>query len=203
MTEDELEFPKLYKEFKPRIHRYLKRMVGEYAAEDLTQDVFLKVNNSLNSFRGDSRVSTWIYKIATNTALDRLRSSSYKRIVRKASVRGSSEPTDIEVESKDPLKGKKSAEPEAELIRTEMNNCIRNFVDQLPEDYRAVILLSEMEEMKNAEIADILGVTLDTVKIRLHRARVRLKKELETHCSFYRDEGNELACDLKTALKEI
>jgi RNA polymerase sigma-70 factor (ECF subfamily) len=84
-----------------------------------------------------------------------------------------------------------------------MNDCIRNFIEQLPADYRTVLVLSELEELKNIQIADILGISLETVKIRLHRARIKLRKELETHCSFYRDERNDLACDLKAALKNL
>ncbi|MGE5812835.1 MAG: RNA polymerase sigma factor, partial [Ignavibacteria bacterium] len=93
--------------------------------------------------------------------------------------------------------------PDDELIRREMNDCIRNFIEQLPTDYRTVLVLSELEGLKNIQIADILGTTLSIVKIRLHRARTKLKKELESHCSFYRDERNELACDLKTALQDL
>jgi RNA polymerase sigma-70 factor (ECF subfamily) len=80
-----------------------------------------------------------------------------------------------------------------------MNKCIRDFVENLPASYRSVIVLSELEGFKNDEIAEILGVPLHTIKIRLHRARAKLRKELETHCSFYRDDQNELACDLKAA----
>ncbi len=203
MEENKLEFTKLHNEFRPRILRYLRRMVGEYAAEDLTQDVFIKVSNALNSFRGESKVSTWIYRIATNVALDRLRSSSYKQSVRTASLQGRFATGETEIKNKDLPTGVKPSSSEAEFIRTEMNDCIRNFIEQLPSDYRAALLLSEFEGFKNSEIADILGVTLDTIKIRLHRARIKLKKELETNCSFYRNEGNELACDLKAALKNF
>lgn len=199
MGEDGTEFIKIYNEFRPKILRYLKRMVGDYAAEDLTQDVFIKVRDSLNSFRGESQISTWIYRIATNTALDRLRSSSFKQSIQSESLPSSETDTDIHVTRTDI----KSLSPDAELIRTEMNDCIRNFIEQLPTDYRAAFILSEFDEFKNSQIADILGVTLDTIKIRLHRARVKLKKELESNCSFYRNEGNELACDLKTALKNF
>ncbi len=59
--------------------------------------------------------------------------------------------------------------------------------------------LSELEEFRDDEIAEILGVTIHTAKIRLHRARARLKKELEAHCNFYRDERNEFACDQKAS----
>lgn len=70
------------------------------------------------------------------------------------------------------------------------------------QNYRAVLTLSELEELKNTEIAEVLGITLDTVKIRLHPVRSKLRRELATHCSFYRDEQNELACDLKSAFRE-
>lgn len=79
-----------------------------------------------------------------------------------------------------------------------MNECIRNFIENLPENYRSVVVLSKLDGLKNVEIGKILALTLTTVKIRLHHAKARLKKELETHCSFYRDERNQLACDLKT-----
>jgi RNA polymerase sigma-70 factor (ECF subfamily) len=78
-----------------------------------------------------------------------------------------------------------------------MNRCIRNYIEQLPEDYGTVLVLSEVEGFKNREIAEILEVSLDTVKIRLHRARAKLKESLGTHCNFYLDERSELACDRK------
>ena len=76
-----------------------------------------------------------------------------------------------------------------------MNDCIRGYIEKLPEDYRAVLVLSEYEGIKNSEIAEILGVTLDTVKIRLHRAKTKLKEELESHCELYWIE--EMPCSVK------
>ena len=89
---------------------------------------------------------------------------------------------------------------ETEIIKKEMNECIRGFIDKLPEDYKAVFVLSELEGLKNQEIAVKLGVSLDTVKIRMHRARIKLKKELRKNCNLYRNDENELACDSKIAL---
>ena len=86
---------------------------------------------------------------------------------------------------------------EATAIREEMNACIREFIERLPGAYRTVMVLAELEGFTNAEIAGILGVSLDTVKIRLHRAREKLRSELETGCSFDRGERNELACERK------
>ena len=84
-----------------------------------------------------------------------------------------------------------------------MNSCIRNFIESLPENYKSVVILSELEELKNHEIADILNITLDTVKIRLHRARAQLRKKLESNCSLYQNEQNELSCDLKEEYNEF
>ncbi|MDD3293718.1 MAG: sigma factor-like helix-turn-helix DNA-binding protein, partial [Geobacteraceae bacterium] len=71
----------------------------------------------------------------------------------------------------------------------------RSCLEDLPETYRIVLVLSELENFRNREIAEIIGVTLETVKIRLHRARSLLRKEIEKNCRVYRDERNELACE--------
>ena len=78
-----------------------------------------------------------------------------------------------------------------------MSDCIREFVNRLPPDYRTIIILNELKGFTNQEIADILQISLDSAKIRLHRARAKLKKELEDGCDFYLDNDSELACDRK------
>jgi RNA polymerase sigma-70 factor (ECF subfamily) len=84
-----------------------------------------------------------------------------------------------------------------------MNNCIRKVIYALQPIYRAVIVLSELEGFYNEEIARILGLSQEAVKIRLHRARVKLKEELSRYCILYRDDKNEFACDLKGEFKII
>ena len=79
-----------------------------------------------------------------------------------------------------------------------MNECIRGYIEKLPESYRTVLVLSEREGLRNNEIAKILGVTLDTVKIRLHRAREILKEGLRNNCDSYWIEDNEFLPELKT-----
>ena len=196
----EQELQNIYTTFNEKIRRYLTRLVGDAEAEDLTHDVFVKAGKSLKDFRGESQLSTWIYRIATNTALDRLRTADFKQSVQE---RLSIDEDETAIEDIDVWTGRKTALPDQQLIRREMNDCIRGFIESLPAAYRSVIVLGELEEFTNHEIAEILGISLDAVKIRLHRARARLKKELETHCSFYRDEQNEFACDLKDALIEF
>ncbi|MGB8646972.1 MAG: RNA polymerase sigma factor [Anaerolineae bacterium] len=177
MIRDELEFEKIYETFRPRIHRYLTRMVGEQEAEDLTQEVFVKISRAIETFRGESQLATWIYRIATNAALDRIDSPSFQRTIQDSRGWG-----EMELEDQDVWTGEKAPSLETSLVRKEMSECIRDFVGGLPANYRAVLVLSDMEELPNNEIAEILGLSVNVVKIRLHRSRTRLRKEIELHC---------------------
>ncbi len=181
--------------------RYLTRLVGKNEAEDLTQEVFIKISRGLKDFRGKSQLSTWIYRIATNAALDKLRSPYFQQTIQKRLMSNSDVEGEEYEEHKDVWTGEIIHPIDQDLIRKEMNECIRGFIENLPDNYRTIIVLSELEGLKNREIAVILGVSLDTVKIRQHRARLKLKKELEAHCIFYRDDRNELACNLKSAFE--
>ena len=192
MNANKLEFQEIYEIFQPKILRYLTHLAGESEAEDLTQETFVKVHQGLENFRGESQLSTWIYRIATNTALDRLRSPSFQRVIQSSL---SEDLNETELADKVICPEEKKPLIEKQLIREEMNECIRGYIEKLPENYRTVLVLSEWEELKNNEIAEILGVTLDTVKIRLHRAKTKLKEELETHCEFYWVE--EMPCSVK------
>ncbi len=190
---NDLEFPKIYEAFQPKILRYLTRLVGEAEAEDLTQEVLIKVSDALPDFRGESQLSTWVYRIATNTALDRLRSPSYKRLIQNCSANETAE-----VEDQNVLTGEKTPLVEPQIFRREMNECIQGFIQKLPENYRVVLVLSEFEGLKDSEIAETLGISSGAVKIRLHRAKERLKEELSTKCDSYWIEGNEFLPELKT-----
>jgi RNA polymerase sigma-70 factor, ECF subfamily len=194
MADDSYNLQDIYNDFRPRILRYLSRMVGEDEAEDLTQEVLVKIDRALKIFRGESQLSTWIYQIATNAALDKLRNPYFREQHGKLF---SIEAVERNEEDKDLLMEEGMASADQRVILQEMNGCIREIIDTLPGDYRSVIVLSELEGLKNKEIAEVLGVTLQTVKIRLHRGRAMLKKELSTACVFYRDERNEFACDRK------
>jgi RNA polymerase sigma-70 factor, ECF subfamily len=183
-------FADVYAEFEPKIRRYLARLSGTSEAEDLTQEVFARVGEALPRFRGDSTVSTWVYRIATNAALDRARSRSSHAMARERIEQAVLEPD-------------ASSDIEARVARSQTNECIRRCVDRLPPRYRAVLLLSGAEELTNQEIAEALAITVDTVKIRLHRARRRLRKELGDGCEIYRDERNELGCEPRAALLSL
>lgn len=192
----QLKFDDIYQVFYPKIQRYLTRLVGNQDAEDLTQEVFIKVGQALETFRSESQLSTWIYRIATNAAIDRKRSHDYKN--QSATITHQDSEGDLNI-SKITDRSNCSL-PETELISTEMNSCIRAFIDELPEIYRTVIILSEFEGFKNKEIAEVLGLSLDVVKIRLHRAKEKLKDDFSRNCHFYRNDKNVLACEPKGTL---
>lgn len=191
MGKNELKFDDIYNEFHDKLLCYLQRMVGANDAEDVAQEVFVKIDKGLEEFKGQSSLSTWVYRIATNAALDRIKSRA-RRQESKLLISEESGDETVNVCAEEP-----SLSAEREAIRNEMNDCIREFVDKLPESYRTVIILSELKDLKNQEIAEILGIGLDAVKIRLHRARVKLKEEFEAGCHFYYNEDNELSCDRK------
>lgn len=176
---------------KPIYHYVLKMVEDESAAEDLTQEVFLKVHKGLARFEGRSKLSTWIYRIATNTCLDHFRTAAHKKGKSTISLHdedapgcGCEQPAD-------------DRPVDDTVVREEMSCCVREFVEELPEDYRAVVVLHDFQGLKNREIAEILDCSLDTVKIRLHRGRRKLEGALGTGCEFYRDEDNVLRCDRK------
>jgi RNA polymerase sigma-70 factor, ECF subfamily len=194
MTTRRPDFRKIHDALRPRVQRYLARMAGEAEAEDLAQEVFEKVSRSLDCFRGDAELSTWVYRIATNTALDRLRrrgrpADLVDPAVADYAVGVEGDRNVWTDEIRQTLEGR--------VIRDEMNACIRDVINRLPENYRTVIILGDLEGFQDKEIAEILGLSLRNAKIRLHRARTQLRKALEEACILYRSEDNELACDRK------
>jgi len=154
----------------------------------------VKVNKGLPDFKGDAKLSTWIYRIATNVATDRLRSRSFRET---RSGKAISQDERLLEDGGGPLEEKKPS-VEKQAIREEMSSCVHDYINSLPENYRAVVTLSEIEELSNQEIAEVLGLSLETVKIRLHRGRAKLREKLEAGCAFDRDEEDILVCDPKT-----
>jgi len=187
-------FQAIHASYRPRIHRYLTRLVGPIEAEDLTQEVFVRVSRGLPGFKGASTLSTWIYRIATNVATDRLRSRSFREIRSANAI----SPKEGSAEEVDALPDQKRRSVERQLMREQMSSCVHDFINTLPENYRTVVALSDIEGLTNQEIADVLSLTLDVVKIRLHRGRTRLREKLRSGCHFDRDEDDILVCDPKT-----
>ncbi|MBI3599320.1 MAG: RNA polymerase sigma factor, partial [Nitrospinae bacterium] len=146
--------------------------------------------DGIDKLRSDSSITSWIYKIASNVCFDSFRKN--KRTLKEETL----EPDDeFLYDAKIPL-------IEDEIYKARMAECIRSYIAKLPEDYRAVILLHDIEGLKNSDIADMLGISLDAVKIKLHRARGRLRKILSKECQVLYDKNGDIYCEPKKGTKE-
>ncbi len=177
-----LDFQQVYDDYHVRIRRYLARLTRPADADDLTQETFVRVNEGLAGFRGEASLSTWIYRIATNVAYDRARRRGFQLEAR------TTEPDALSTLSTMPV-------IDVEVARQEMGECVRDYVNQLPPESRAVVVLSEFEDLPDREIAEVLGISVEAAKVRLHRARARLRDLLRKGCQLSRDERNELTCE--------
>lgn len=189
----DIQFTDIFNTYQKPIYNYVLRMVrNPDIAEELTQEIFIKTYKNLSSYRGDSKISTWLYSIATNSCLDYFRTSDFKKSEKTSAII-----LDVLPEEADTESIKRILLMDDELIKSEMAECIRDYIENLPGDFRTVIILHDLEGFKNREIAKILKCSLETVKIRLHRARKKLQSILASNCDFYLDENNVLCCDKK------
>ncbi len=182
MKETVLNFEEIHEAYRPKIRRYLARMVGEDEADDLTQEVFVKVHRSLEGFKGASKFSTWIYRIATNAALDKMRSPSFRCAADCIPLAEDADPQTRTAVEKDAGMEREEFSPERQVFFQQRFDCYRAVLDSLPVNYRAVVALSELGDLAVEEIAKILGLNPGTAKIRLHRGRERLLRDLKAHC---------------------
>ena len=188
-----IDFETVYTSYFSRVKNYMVRLIGEYHAEDAAQEIFGKVHKNLHTLGQEAKLSTWIYRIATNTAIDHTRPLSFKAAMKKED---SPDEKPI-VRDQNAWTGKRQSPADHKLIKEEMRACILEFIDRLPPEYKIVLLLKEYEDRKSAEIAEILDLSIHNVKIRLHRAKKMLKRELDRGCTFYHDDENRLLCDRK------
>jgi RNA polymerase sigma-70 factor (ECF subfamily) len=164
------------------LQRYLQRLVGNDAtADDLLQDTMLKIARGLPGFEGRSSVKTWAFTIATRVATD------YFRRPHTRALMVVFDDDDLAID----------AEIDQQLVVDEMSSCVREVIDSLPGDYRTALVLHDLEGETAATVAEITGCSLATAKIRIHRARRRLKEALDEECRFYRDADNVFRCDRK------
>ena len=126
----------------------------------------------MSTYKGESKLSTWIFKIATNAALDRLKSPSYKR-----TSSGPLAPVQLQIVENIEVVADRPTSPDQEVIRDEMSDCIREFVDRLPPDYRTIIILNELEGFTNKEIAEKLKLAPDTIKTRVSNILWKTQKK--------------------------
>lgn len=170
-------FETLVLEYEKNVYNIALRMTGNSEdAADMTQEAFIKAYNSLQSFRGDSKFSVWLYRIVSNVCLDFLRSKNRRPTVSLSVEDDDGEDTQLDVADE-------SQSPELLLDRKLTRESVRRGLDSLPPDYRQILLLREIQGLSYDEIAQALGLEVGTVKSRIFRARKRL-------CNFLIDDGN-------------
>lgn len=130
-----MDFNEIYLEFQPKIRNYLSRLLGDQEAEDSVQEVFTKVSRGLKAFKGDSKLATWVFRIATNTAIDKLRSPTYRHKTGQVPLEG-----DPGAENSASTNTATDTPTDQKVIRKEMSECVREYVDRLPPDYRTVLI---------------------------------------------------------------
>ena len=170
-------FEKLVTEYEKAVYAIAQRMTGNSEdAADMTQETFIKAYNSLSSFRGDSKFSVWLYRIANNVCLDFLRSKNRRPTVSLSAEDDDGEETQLDIADE-------SQSPELLLESSLTRDAVRRGLDSLPPDYKQILLLREIQGLSYEEIAAALGIESGTVKSRIFRARKRL-------CTFLIEDGN-------------
>ena len=180
-------FEKLVLEYEKSVYNIALRMTGNSEdASDMTQEAFIKAYNSLQSFRGDSKFSVWLYRIATNVCLDFLRSKSRKPTVSLSVEDNEGEEVQLDVADE-------SQSPELLLDRQMTRESVRRGLETLSPEYRQILLLREIQGLSYDEISQTLGLEVGTVKSRIFRARKKL-------CTFLLQDGNipEFASSVRT-----
>lgn len=174
-------FEAVSKTISPALARYLHRLVSDAAtAEDLLQETLIRMARGLPDFQGRSSLKTWAFTIATRVGMDHFRK------------RGGLPQTLDECEAPDLPDSEPT--PDERLALSQMNACVREVIASLPTDYRAALLLHDLGGLNARETAAACGCSEANAKIRIHRARIKLKAALEKSCAFYRSDDNVLRC---------
>jgi RNA polymerase sigma-70 factor (ECF subfamily) len=160
----------VFHQHAPRVYRLARRLMGHDAdAEDVTQEVLLQVVRKLDTFRGEADLGTWLHRVTVNAVLAHRRKQARRR----------------ERQVDTPLTrmedGAFREAPEQAVLDQETQEMVEQALAGLPEMYRDVHVLSDVERRSNAEIADLLGLSLPAVKSRLHRARLMMREALASY----------------------
>lgn len=160
------QFEEIVTQYADFVYNVAFRMMGNtHDAEEVAQDAFLSAYRAYGRFRGESQVSTWLYRITMNAALMRLRREKRARGLTWVGVEN------LEVPSWEDA-------PERSALASELGDKIQEGISRLPPELRAAVVLRDVSGLSNAEAADALGVTVSSLKSRLHRARVLLRQHL-------------------------
>lgn len=173
-NDDERAFGELVTRYESKVYSLAMKMLrNPEDAEDVLQDTFLRAYRGIKSFKGNSTFSTWIYRITANSALMRLR----KKQLPQVSIEDADE-REAPISIADWAPG-----PVEQLLNQEMQRVMDEAVEALPPEFRQVFILRDIEELSNADVAEILDLSVAAVKSRLHRARLKVRNRLGQYFS--------------------
>ncbi|WP_413376823.1 RNA polymerase sigma factor SigW [Alkalihalobacillus sp. 1P02AB] len=170
---DEQAFAELVELFKDKVYQVAYRMVGNsYEAQDVAQEAFLRAYTNIEQYDINRKFSTWLFRIATNVAIDRLRKKKPDYYLQEE-VKGADGLTyESQIATDEAL-------PEEQVVTLELQEWVQDEINRLPLKYRTVIILKYIEDLSLKEISDILDMPVSTVKTRIHRGREALRKRMK------------------------
>ena len=170
---------KIWQQYHARLRAFVRsRLRDKYAADDILQDVFLKMHSAMGSLKDETKLKSWLYKITRNAIIDHFR-------LQKAA-------TAVEVPKQLPQSG--AEDDPGEKVAQELSECLRSMIQQLPECYQEAVILSELQGLKQKEVAQIQGISVSGAKSRVQRGRAILKDMLAECCRLEFDHEGRL-CD--------
>ena len=176
---DEGAVQELAERYSSRIYQLaLRHMKNREDAEEVTQDVLLKVSRKVGAFRGDAALSSWIYRITFNTAMSRLRTSRLARAAEHERDRIEASQDECEAPQAERHPADWSRMPDEELLRAQLRHAAAQAIQELPEIYRAPVVLRDIQGLTTEETSVRLHLKDQTLKSRLHRGRVMLRRRL-------------------------
>jgi len=179
----EMVLLEIYDQYYDRLKKFITRLVkDEWIAEDLIQETFIRVQKNLDRVRDPSKVSSWIFRIAYNLCQDHFKSAK-KNAPHSALSEERLPGSFVEIQV------------QKELEQFQMGACVQEQMNLLPEPQRIVLILYDFMGFTHAEIGEILNISKENAKVRLHRARKGLKSILEEKCTFHLDERNVFVCE--------
>jgi RNA polymerase sigma-70 factor (ECF subfamily) len=171
----------IHDQYYHRVRKFILASVkNESVADDLIQETFIKIQENLDNVRDLEKISSWIFRIANHLCQDHFRN------LKKSS---------IQEEIHEGLVSLEETPIQKKLEQEEMSRCVQDQLGLLSESMRSVLIFADVMDFSHQEIADILGLTVENTKVRLHRARQKLKAILKEKCTFEVDERNVLICE--------
>jgi RNA polymerase sigma-70 factor (ECF subfamily) len=184
MKPSSLNFYSIFNQYHDRLKKFVTITVkNEWVVDDIVQEAFVRAHSKIDTLKDHDKIGSWLFRIAYRLCMDHFRKESRNPLEEITDFRG--------VNTSD------YSTTERKLEQHQMSVCVQNQMLLLPENYRTVIWLFDVLGFKLKEIADILELSVENVKIRLHRARKKLKSILSQKCSFEKDERNVLVCEPK------